>query len=379
MLAIESLEVSLEKESRLGESVFLRISVEGQPDSYRMPQADYLVVTGFFKLLRDLHVVNYVHQRGAEGLTFELEVGESRSVVRSHLQNMKEYHMLGPAWRLGLIEGGRFLPIKAPTDFGPLNREELADLVSAHLRMGSRPLRFSKYFLYAYLRPFSRRRGYGSCLMDRKDAKERVNFYQVLQAMDLLQRTFQSLDFSALSSAEEVFWPANPLENALNDRMQEGSYFHTILYTSLVLAALYERKLPFAELSAAIRSFAGPYRKKVLRPDSRLDPAIGETVYQILESGMEELIQLLEEPGLLDDLDRTSLLLFCRMPDRVMEKELGPTSLGQLQQLARFAIQDPGPGRDQLDFFFLQNGLVMDSVQDGLALLQLLALLKEED
>lgn len=358
----------------LHDPVEIRLAVHARGMACQTPDAHYLVVVGLFKLLRDLTVLDFHHSRDAEGLVFYLAVRESRSVVRSYLNNTKKYHVLGDAWDLVLVDGSRVSTVLGDACIPPLSSEALHQLAFMHRRMGSRPLRFSRYFLTAALLPFGRERGYGSALMQAEDAKGRVHFYSVLQGLELLQRSFATLDFSGISSAQELHIIIGPLEKALQNISKIPRFFATLLYPTLLLACCYEQKVRLEDMVLSMKAFHGS--------DPLWRPLLGsrEGVETATEWLFTTLLGMLhEQPGLLTDPDDLSLQLLATFEDLSTKQDMTLAQYRQVQQLAYLAWKGRGVDRDQLNQFFYRNHLVTDGVRDALVFLRLLSFMEEEE
>lgn len=363
----------------LHDPVQIRLSIHAHGPEAMQADAHYLVVTGFFKLLHDLNVVSYRHSVTEEGLVFFVDVRETRHVVKNYLQNMKSYHALGAAWDLVIVDRGRVSTIAGDQRTAPLDAFGLSSLAYAHTQMGSRPLRFSRYFLYAALRPFARVRGYGSALMYKKDSREQIGFYEVLQGLELLQRSFQSVDLSGISSWQEIRAMERPLQDALNRLGRKDHFLRGILLSSMLLATVYEQKLPQVAWEERIRMLASGIEKvtaTAFQPVMQADALAG--FYALARVGFAPLLALLKEDRSLEDLDDLSLYLFSAFEDTTTLADIAKPQLHQVQKLARLAYEGKGVDRQQLDMLFEQNQLVSDGVRDMIVILRLLAFMAEE-
>lgn len=374
--------------------VRIRLGVYARGPALLSSDAHYLVVTGFIKLLHDLNVIRFSHSVGDDGLVFFLDVRESRSVVRSYLQNLKNFHVLGKAWDLVILDGTRVTAVHGDLRCSLLQAWDLHELARAHLIMGSRPLRFSRYFLYAALTPFARARGYGSALMHRDDAKGQTSFYHVLRGLDLIQRSLQSIDCSGISSLQELNTIARPLVRALESLGPQPGFLGELFYQTLFLATVYEQKTPADQLSERVKALAAGLDKawKAAPETEPIARAMGISGMRgMLRAGFSPLLELIEGDGsgaawevewhddLFTDLDDLSLLLFSRFADPHLLEEMNPLQLTQVQQLARLALHGQGVDRDQFNAFFYRNHLVADGVRDQIVLARLLAFLIGED
>lgn len=346
----------------------------------------YIVVDGFLRLLRDVDVKSYRHSLGHEGLVFFVEVSDSRSAIRAYLNNLKRFHFLGSAWNFTIIEGTRLTAITGdPLRSRPLTQNELEDLAMTHLSMGSRPLRFSRYFLYSALGPFARNRGYGTCLLDREDAKGRENFYYVLQGLDVLRRAFQSIDFSGISSLAELRSKGKVIQKALSDLSGMEGFMKGMLFQSLLLACVYEAKTPFEKIPEAIRDLC-----RGLDRDYDLGlPSRGVMAYHrhgvggirsLAMAGFTPLIdQALPMYEIRQDLDDLSLFLLSNTVDTTTLADLSMAEYAGLQELARRALYPGDQDRAALDDFFYHNALVTNGIRDLIMTTQLLLLMKKEE
>ncbi len=348
--------------------VQIRLSIHAGAVDAQIPAAHYLVVTGFFKILHDLSVSHFRYEFGSEGLVFYVDVRESRNVVRGHLQNMKTFHVLGKAWDLVLVDGARVSVIASEGHVPKLSSVELEMMAWMHAQMGSRPLRFSRYFLYAALLPFARVRGYGSVLMGHEDSTGRVNFYHVLEGLELLQRSLQSIDVSGIRSREELHQVIKPLEHALDEIGRRDGFLRGMLIQVLVLAVVYEQKTTDAQLKAKAQALSEGFNRE----------AVGSGMMAML--GFEPLLDLLDvDPHLLQDTDDLSLYLLSRFRDPALSRVISLKQIDLLQELARVALEKGSVDREQLNQFFYQNQLVADGVRDWITILQLLSMIRQEE
>lgn len=368
------------------EPILVRLSVNAKGlDSLDLPGV-YIAVDGFFRLLRDVDVTSYRQTMGREGLVFFVEVNDSRSAIRAYLGNLKRYHFLGPAWNFTIIEGTRLTAITGdPGRSRPLTGGELEDLAMTHLSMGSRPLRFSRYFLYSALAPFTRKRGYGTCLLDREDAKGRENFSMVLRGLDILRRAYQSIDFSGMTSLADLRSRGKVLQKALSDMTDHPGFMKGILFQSLILASVYEQKTPFSEIPARIRDLC-----QGLDRDFDLDVrSPGVEAYRLYGVGgirtlamegfrpiIDQVLPMVEIRRNLDDL---SLFLMSNTVDTTTLADLSMPDYIDLQDMARRALYPGDTDRTALDDLFYQRGLVTNGIRDLMMTTQLLALIKKEE
>lgn len=368
------------------EPILVRLSVNAKGlDSLDLPGV-YIAVDGFFRLLRDVDVSSYRHSLGREGLAFFVEVNDSRSAIRAYLNNLKRYHFLGLAWNFTIIEGSRLTAITGdPGRSRPLTGSELEDLAMTHLSMGSRPLRYSRYFLYSALAPFIRKRGYGTCLMDREDAKGRENFYMVLKGLDVLRRAYQSIDFSGMTSLADLRSRGKLLQKALADMTGLTGFMKGILFQSLIFAWVYEQKTPFAEIPSRIQDLC-----QDLDRDFDLDvrsPGVEAFrchgvggIRALAMDGFRPLIdQVLPMHDIRKNLDDLSLFLLANTVDTTTLADLSMSDYAGIQQLARRAIYPGDTDREAMDEFFYKRGLVTNGIRDLVMTTQLLALMKQEE
>lgn len=407
----------------LHDPVHIRLAIHARGEACHTKDAYYLVLVGLFKLLRDLTVLRFHHSWGKEGLVFSLAVRESRSVVRSYLAETKKFHVLGHAWDVVIIDGARVSTVPGDSRKSlPLTEEMLSALAATHRQMGSRPLRFSRYFISAALLPFTRKRSYGCARMNAEDSRGKVNFYLVTQGLELLQRSFSSLDFSGISSTHALHIVADPLAKALQQIGRTTDFFAQLLFPALLLACLYEQKVPLSGMEEAFaRLYPDPteglwldarYRAKNfpgdfcgdevapgigIHPGNRFNTEIGIEPGDAHFVGMRKnggkhlediahghhllmLRQLLDiYPNALLDLDTFSLFLLARMEDESTKRAMSGEQYRELRQLADLARQEKGVDRDQLNQLFFANRLVTEGVEASIVLFSLLSYMQEEE
>lgn len=343
--------------------VHIRLAIHARGEACTTPDAYYLVLIGLFKLLRDLSVLSFRHSLEKDGLVFSLSVRESRSVVRSYLSETKKFHVLGDAWDLVLIDGARVSTVAGDGRLTPpFSKEMLSALASAHRGMGSRPLRFSRYFLSSVLLPYTRRHTYGCARMDAEDSRGKVNFYHVIQGLELLQRSFSSLDFSNISSAHELHIVADPLAKALQQIGRTPDFFAETLFPALLLACLYEQKVPLSAMEEAL---------------TRLLPVSADSAHGRRLLFLRDL--LASQPDALSDPDAFSLFLLARIDDESTKREISEEQYREVQQLADLAYREQGVDADQLNALFFVNHLVTEGVQAAIVLFSILSFMQEEE
>lgn len=372
---------------RLGEDpVSLRLSVRVRGGDLRGLSAIYTVVVGLYKILGDLNVRSYRHSVDRQGLSFYLEVGESRAAVRAYLMGLKDYHFLGPSWQLALIEGTRLLPVWGQAgQVRPMTGEELDQLVQTHLRMGSRPLRFSRYFLYAALAPYTRLRGYGCALMDREDARGEDDFYWILQGLEMLTRSLASTDFSGLDHLEALRSRGRLLENALSDLGGRTGLLKGVLFQTLLFACLYQKKVAGAEWVEALRALCQGLEKDFDGPacspglEAHQDYGVGGLRTLALEGFRPLFDSALPFYTMRKSLDDLSLFLLTQTVDTTTLTGLSLEAYATLQQLADQALFPGNQDREQFNAFFYENGLVTRGISDLITATLLLQLILEEE
>ncbi|WP_071705318.1 hypothetical protein [Murdochiella vaginalis] len=344
--------------------VHIRLAIHARGAACKTPDAYYLVLIGLFKLLRDLSVLSFRHSLEKDGLVFSLSVRESRSVVRSYLAETKKFHVLGDAWDLVLIDGARVstVPGNGRTT-PPLSAEMLHLLASQHRGMGSRPLRFSRYFLSSALLPYTRRCTYGCACMDAEDSRGKVNFYHVVQGLELLQRSFSSLDFSNISSTHELHIVADPLAKALQQIGRTPDFFAEELFPALLLACLYEQKVPLSAMEEALMR---------LSPASTEEGSHGQRLLWLRDL-------LGTDPDALSDPDAFSLFLLAHIVDATTRREMSEEQYREVQQLADLAYQEKGVDAEALNALFFANHLVTEGVQAAITCFSLLSYMQEEE
>ena len=340
----------------------IRLAIHARGNACMLPDAHYLVVIGLFKLLRELSVLSFRHSVEKAGLVFYLSVRESRGVVRRYLSEMKAFHILGDAWDIVLLDGahvstepgdGRTMP--------PLSEEMLQSLAAMHRSMGSRPLRFSRYFLSAALLPYTRRRTYGCACLNAADSRGKVNFYSVIQGLELLQRSFSSLDFSSISSSQELRIVANPLSKALQNIGRTPDFLAELLFPAMLVACLYEQKVPLSAMEETL---------------VRLLSGSTEGIHAKRLLALRRLLSTY--PDALSDLDSFSLFLLSRMDDETTKRNMSAEQYREIQQLADWARREKGVDRDQLNQLFFTNAIVSEGVQTAISLFSLLSYIQEE-
>lgn len=421
--------------------VLVRLQLATRDENRRYPEAYYLVTSGFYKILRELDVVAFRHSFGEKGLRFYLEVQGSFASVKAYLMNLKQWHVLGEAWDLVILDGIREYPVLGPEDRKlPLpTQDKLCNIAREHMRMGSRPLRFSRYLLYAALAPFGRRHCYGSCSMRYEDATGEADFTQYLQALEILTENFRRTDFSRVSSFSELRRIGLSIETqlpkkemrrkemeavlpqAVDSFLKESlstaeeqfsseifaelfqdkgfvlgaslqapraassdTFFHGFLFHALFFAACYHQKVPFTEMSAAIMRLSAGLEKDYFRADD----SDGLRLFRAYGVGGARRLALTGYAPLFtealpfwhahpDEEDR-SLFLIGQIYDTTALMRVGVQQYRVLQEICRKALTDKTIRRTSLSAFFEKNGIVTDGCRDIYALVLLLELLEEE-
>lgn len=421
--------------------VLIRLQLATRDENRRYPEAYYLVTSGFYKMLHELDVTAFRHSFGEKGLRFYMEVQGSFASVKAYLMNLKQWHALGEAWDLVILDGIREYPVLGPEDRKKLlpSRNELWNLARGHMRMGSRPLRFSRYLLYAALAPFGRRRCYGSCSMRYEDAAGEADFTQYLQALAVLTENFRRTDFSriasfaalramglsieaqlpkkeirrqemdatlpqaadsflkeSLSTAEEQF-SSEMFTELFQDKgsvsqaslaapraASSNILFHGLLFHALFFAACYHQKVPFAEMPEAIIRLSAGLEKDYFRADDsdglRLFRAFGMGgARRLALAGYEPLFsEALPFWRAHPNEEDRSLFLIGQIYDTTALMRTGVQRYRALQAICRKALSDDTIRRASLSAFFEENGIVTDGCRDLYALVLLLELLEEE-
>ena len=377
---------ALFQKSLTGKPVTIRVAVSSTALNKRTPTVHYLVTSCFFKLLNELTVLDYRHQYGSEGLSFYLDVLESRSAVKAYLQNLKNFHVLGVAWDLAILDGiNSITQIRDSLNREPLKGYELEAVARMHMGMGSRPLRFSRYFLYAALAPFGRDRCYGSCCMSYEDAKGDRNFFKVLQGLEILVRSFSSLDFSSINSLNELRTRGVPIEEALNQLAGRKGLLKGLLFHSLLLAVVYEQKAPMDQIPERIQSLVKGIEKDFQRSVDSESLALfhryGLGGARLLAmTGFQPLIdQALPYWQRSRDLDDLSLFLLAKTFDTTTLADLALEDYNLFQRKAESLLDRPDADRDGLNREFYQRNVVTDGISDLISIVLLLDLLQTED
>lgn len=366
--------------------VTIQVSILSDAYDLRTPEVHYLVTTAFFKILHELNVIDYNHHYGIGGLNYYVDVVESRSAVRAYLLNLKKYHVLGSAWEFAIIEdvNSRTI-IREEKDEKRLNSFELYDLVRMHISMGSRPLRYSRAFLYAALAPFGRDRAYGSCSMNYEDARGERNFYYLIQAIEIIVRSLSSMDFSSISSLEELRAKGLPIEQTLDKLGKKKGLLKGLLFHSLVFASMYEKKVPEDKLVDRVKELV-----KGLENDfQKLGNSDGLRLYAQYRIGGARGMALSGYQFLFDlaipfwneseDLDELSLYLLSKTVDTTTLANTSLENYQVLQEEAKKALHDEDYDRDQLNHYFYKKGLVSDGISDLISMVLLLNLILKED
>lgn len=249
------------------DEVRIRLGVSMAPGDLRFPEAYYLAATGFYKLREDLEVRSFRASLTELGLVFFLRVSGSPAAIKAYLRNLKRWHALGNAWSFTLIDGMHLIDIDADPLRGAAapSRAELEELCETHMQMGSRPLRFSKYLLYAALAPFGRKHTFGACGMDSPSADGLYDFHDVLIALEIIMRSYRGIDLSRAKSLSDLRAVGRPLESALE--AEDGRIpLRGMLFHSLFFAACYEQKTRPEAYVERIASLAAGLEKDFLRP-----------------------------------------------------------------------------------------------------------------
>lgn len=340
------------------EPILIRLSICARWGESVEKSASYLLVIGFFKILNELDIISYRYDFDHRGLVFYIEVRESRSATKAYLDRLKNYHMLGRAWKFEIIDGRRVSLISSLSeDNRPIEASLLESMARVHMSMGSRPLRFSKYFLYAALIPYTRIRGYGCCIYNREDAKGRYDFYVVLQALEIMHRSLASLDFSDISSFEELNKRGNLIENAISEYSGKKGLLKGLLYKCLILATLYEKKISYDNVSGAITKL-----------NKTQDKEIGFIQNKILSFYRTR-----------DNIDDLSLYILSLMEDSSLIEDIGSDIYKDIQKLASRAIFPGDVDRDSLNELFYSKGLSTRDVQNLISITIILDLLDKEE
>lgn len=366
--------------------VTIRLAIYSHAHNKRTPAIHYLVATGFFKILNELNVLDYHHQYGMDGLTFYIDVTESRSAVRAYLLNLKKFHALGHAWELSIIDGMHVTSlIQDGRDKEPLKGYELESLARMHMNMGSRPLRFSRYFLYAALAPFGRSRSYGSCSMTFEDAKGNRHFYHVLQALVILVRAYSSLDFSSINSLHELRSRGLPIEDALSQIGSSTGLLKGLLFHSILIAATYEQKTAMdlipEKIKSIVKGLEKDFSKDITSPSTLFFSRYGIGGARMLAlAGYKPIIDkaLPFWQGAMD-LDDLSLYLIAQTYDTTTLKDIDLLGYQNLQEQADRCLKDINLDRNSLNQAFYKLGMVTDGISDLISVVLLFDLIANEE
>lgn len=367
--------------------VVIRLGIATSAADRRVPEVHYLVTTGFFKLLHDLDITAFRHSYHREGLTFYIEAAHPKSEVRKYLQNLKRWHILGYVWDFSLIEGMYLHRITADSRRPETSAtaEELRQLCHMHMRMGSRPLRFSRYVLYAGLAPFGRARSYGSCCMRCEDVRGEQYFSQALQGLDILTRSYRNIDFSSASSLDALRVIGKPIQEALDRAGAKQGAFKGLLFHTLFLAAAYEQKTPVHELEKKISELAFGIEKDFLRPEvpegNRLLHSRGICGARLMAMAGYQPILERSIPfwRASHDFDDLTLFLLTQIYDTTTLRRTSLEHYKYLQRLAYRALTEGDIDRDALNRQFTEDGLVTDACRDLISVTLLLDLILEEE
>ncbi|MDY3052398.1 MAG: triphosphoribosyl-dephospho-CoA synthase [Ndongobacter sp.] len=367
--------------------VIIRLGIAASAADRCVPEVHYLVTTGFFKLLHDLDVTAFRHSYHREGLTFYIEADNPKSEVQEYLHGLKRWHILGHVWDFSLIEGMYLhrITVDSRRTEASATAEELQQLCRMHMRMGSRPLRFSRYVLYAGLAPFGRKRSYGSCCMRCEDVRGEQYFSQALQGLDILTRSYRNIDFSSASSLEELRAIGKPIQDALDRVGAKQGTFKGLLFHTLFLAAAYEQKTPVRDIEKKISQLAFGIEKDFLRPETpegnRLLHSRGICGARLMAMAgyqpiLEKSIPFWRASHDFDDL---TLFLLTQIFDTTTLRNTSLERYEYLQRLARRALTEGDINRDALDRQFTEEGLVTDACRDLISVTLLLDLILEEE
>lgn len=359
----------------------IRLALEAHLEDYKKPMVHYLVTVGFFKLLHELDVYTFDHSYQEDGLVFYVRTRDSRSSVRAYLLNLKKNHMLGGVWKFSLIDGHYVTEIQG-SHKGALayTDRDLSLLAYKHMQMGSRPLRFSRYFLYSCLASLGRQRSYGSISMARMDSKEIRDFHDLILDLDQACKFFSSIDFSSVSSFQELRAYLSPFYKQDLCSNLRGMIFH-----GAILANCYEKKIPFEAMSPYIQELT-----KVLMKDFEgRASSDGLTVYKrygiggirfLVMSGYKPLIrQALPFWQTIGNLDDLSLYLMENSFDTTTLIDLSLQAYKKMQEEAKRLLVDSRANREVFNEVFYNKSLVTDGISDMIGLVLLLDLLKSED
>lgn len=368
------------------EPVLIRLSVCANGEEALKPAAVYLLVTGFFKIIHELDVYSYRYEFDRRGLSFYIEVRDSRSATKAYLDKIKQFHVLGRSWSFQIIEGGRISLIRGLSQENrPLDGKKLESMARSHMSMGSRPLRFSRYFLYSALVPYSRMRGYGCCLFNREDAKGLDNFNLILQGIEILTRSFSAIDFSDISSLEELRKKGRLIENAVSDYSGRPGLLKGLLFQSLVLATIYERKTAFEKIPEEIinltkgldRDFKGEANSDGIKAYMKYGAG---GVRKLAMTGFSFVLdQALPFYRTRMNMDDLSLFILANTVDTTTLADSGPDLYEEIKNKADRAVFPGDVDRDTLNELFYKQGLVTRGVRDLISITILLDLIEKED
>lgn len=378
--------IEWKKRKTMDSYTVVRIQASGVSVDKRKPCFSYLVTVAFFQVLQDMDVVYFTHAYSSHGLAFYLYIDQPKEVVRNYLVKLKRWHIASDAWHIFLVEGTREVEIFGEfTQRGTEPMEQMMhDLTKMHMRMGSRPLRFSKYMTYAVLAQLGRTRSYGCVCMAHNGSNVDITFKTFLVALQNLQRSYRTSDFSNVSSFEALRSKGQEQEAALLFSTSGAKALHGFSFLSSYLAACYEQKIPLASMPEKIVQLAKglekDYQRDLDTPGLRAYREYGiRGVRDVPLTGFEELIHhALRRYEQNDDLDDLTLYLMSTTFDTAMLSRSNLDVCEDVQKRAQAALF-ANADRDALDRYFGESKLTSDGIADLVAITVLLSLMAEEE
>lgn len=364
----------------------IRVQASGVSADKRKPCFSYLVTLAFHQIIQDLDVVYFTHSYSSNGLSFFLYVEQPKETVRTYLVKLKRWHIASDAWHIYLIDGSNEYEIFSEfTQRGAEPTEQqLRDMAKMHMRMGSRPLRFSKYATYAVLTQLGRTRSYGCVGMSHNGSHEDMSFKTFLIALQSMARSYRTSDFSSVSSFEELRRKGQEMEAELLFTTGGIKVLNGFLFLSTYLAACYEQKIPFAALSQKTMQLSKGLEKDYARdwetPGLRAYREHGvRGVRDVPITGFEELIHhALRRYQQNQDLDDLTLYLMSTTIDTTMLNRSNIAVCEDVQKRAQECLYG-NVDRDELDRYFTMEKLTSGGIADLVATTILLHLIEEEE
>lgn len=368
----------------------VRLSLNARDSEDYPLEGAYLLVTGLYKLLEDLDVIAFRHGLLNGKLFFFLEMNESIHALKDYLQQTLRWHILGQVWKLAILDSDfPESPLIIYSGQELLDGEEMSKLAHIHMEMGSRPLRFSRYFLYSSLAPYLRTVGLGCPLLDQADSRGEGNFYQALRGFKIIQDFFSSQDFSATKDLDDLRLLAEPCQKALDQVTTRSSFMEGLLFNSLVLAMAYEKKLPSHFLQSFLKSLAWPLGRQVDAKQADFWANGGMRglaldgygfllndclpLWQDLRKGAQFSMNFyFETAPIRFALNDLGYYIFRQVRDPKAYPSLGPRGYERARAMALKAIQGGQAEGDDLDRFLRKKGVTAYGVGDLISMTLLL-------